>query len=148
MSKKRKKRRAARESYITPAQRLKESLVGFNWKLAGGLVLGCAASMLVYFLTSYTPASFLVMMAYVIGLSAVIIAYFIYNRGFVDSKATIDDLDDSMTFGEKLAYLNEIADRKRRSRWMAVCIVVLAAPLTIDLVRIFILEGVFGWYLF
>ena len=145
MSKKRKKKSATKS--LTPTQKLKESLKGFNWKLALGLFGGCLLSSVVYFLLSGYKIALIVLFAYIILDCAVILTFFIYNRGFVDKDATIDNLPDTMTHEEKEDYINSIALRRKKSRWMPIAIIILSFPLMLDTFNIFVLDGILGWEL-
>lgn len=146
MSKKRKKR-SARQKSLTPTQELVKILKGFNWKLAILLLVGCLASSVLYFLLSGYRISLYVLFFYIIADCAVILSFFIYNRGFVDKDATLENLPDTMTPQEKQDYIDSIALRRKKSRWMPITIVILSFPLMLDTLNIFVLNGIFGWEL-
>jgi hypothetical protein len=145
MSKKRKKKSAVKS--LTPAQKLKASFKGFNWKLVLGLLGGCLLSSVVYFLLSGYKISLYVLFAYIIADCAVILTFFIYNRGFVDKDATLDNLPDTMTVEEKEDYINSIAMRRKKSKWMPIAIIILSFPLMLDTFNIFVVDGILGWEL-
>ena len=89
-----------------------------------------------------------VLFFYIIADCAVILSFFIYNRGFVDKDATLDNLPDTMTIEEKQDYIDSIALRKKKSRWMPIMIIILSVPLMLDTLNIFVIEGLFGWKIF
>ncbi len=146
MSKKRKKR-TARQKSLTPTQKLVESLKGFDWKLVLLLLVGCLVSSVLYFLLSGYRMSLYVLFFYIIADCAVILSFFIYNRGFVDKDATIENLPDTMTLQEKQDYIDSIALRRKKSRWMPIMIIILSFPLMLDTLNIFVFDGIFGWEL-
>lgn len=146
MSKKRKKR-ALKEQSVTPAQKLAQSLGSFNFKLAILLLLGCLVSSVLYFLLSGYRISLYVLFTYIIADCVLILWFFIYNRGFVDKDATLDNLPDTMSVEEKQEYIDSIARRRQKSRWMPVIIIILSFPLMLDTLNIFVIEGLLGWEL-
>ena len=75
-----------------------------------------------------------------VALAAVLgFAFIIYNRGFAAKNATPDQLPDTMTEEEKLAFIQEGKDRLARSRWMLTLIFPLILAIAIDLAGLFIL---------
>ena len=66
-------------------------------------------------------------------------AFIIYNRGFAAKNATPDQLPDTMTAEEKLAFIQEGKNRLARSRWMLTLILPMILAIAIDLTSLFIL---------
>jgi polyferredoxin len=147
MAKKRKKN-STKPASVSPAQNARANLKNFNWKLALLLFIGSLLSSVLYFLLAGYRISLYVLFAYIIADCGVILGYFIYNRGFVDKDATLDNLPDTMTIEEKQDYIDSIALRKKKSRWMPIMIIILSVPLMLDTLNIFVIEGLFGWKIF
>lgn len=130
-----------KEKYVPKAQReLKEAVHNFNWRLAGGLAVGTLACAVVYFFLVGFPFWKWVVGAYVAAASVLIIAYFIVNRAFTGRGVTYEMLPDTMSDAEKREYLDDVADRERRSRWMLMVIFPIVVTLLIDLCRLFFLD--------
>ena len=66
-------------------------------------------------------------------------AFIIYNRGFATKNVTPDQLPNTMTKQEKLAYMEEGKARLDRSRWMLTVILPTILAIAIDLTVLFIL---------
>lgn len=147
MAKKRKKN-SSQAVNASPARKAKANLKDFNWKLALILLGGCLLSSVLYFLLAGYRICLYVLFAYIIADCGMIIGYFIYNRGFVDKDATLDNLPDTMTLEEKQEYIDSIALRKKKSRWMPVMVVIISVPLMLDTLNIFVIEGLLGWKIF
>ena len=113
------------------------------------LAAATVASCLLYFylVLEVGPAHPLVMQitfyAYFAICGVAIVAYFIYNRGLVGHEITAEMLPSSMDWAEKKAYLEEIAERKRKSRAFIFVLFVFLVPLMLDLSKLFIIDRLF-----
>ncbi len=124
-------------------QSVKEAAKAFNWKRALTLFLSTAFSLGLYFYLIRFPFWKIVMIGYVAIASVLIIAYFIVNRAFTGSGVTYEMLPDTMTHKEKEEYLDDVAERERRSRPLLMVIFPVLITLLIDLFRLFVLDGLF-----
>ncbi len=68
--------------------------------------------------------------------------YFIYNRGLVLSGATPDMLSGEKSYEEREAEIAEAAERRRKTRWIAVAVFALILPVLLDAFYLFVLEDV------
>lgn len=125
-------------------QTVKEAVDAFNWKRALALLLSSAITMGLYFYLIRFSFWKVVVIGYVAIASVLIIAYFIINRAFTGSGVTYEMLPDTMTHKEKEAYLEDVADRERRSRPLLMVIFPVIVTLLVDLFRLFVLDGFFG----
>ena len=76
-----------------------------------------------------------------IGLAAVLlIAYVVYNRGFVLKGATPEMLSDELSPAQKQQMLDQAAARLRDSRWMLTLVIPIVLALLLDAVYLFFLE--------
>ena len=99
------------------------------------LVLTLAMESLVFFFVYYGV------------MTAVLLYYVIYNRGFSRHSLTVDTLPDHLTHEEKLAVLAERDQRKRRSRWAIYILFPGILTLFYDCMTLFILpnlQNLFG----
>ncbi len=90
--------------------------------------------------TFYAFLSMLLYMALLLGFS---LAYLIYNRLFLGSSMTSEDLPDTMSLAEKDAYLAEGGRRKEKSKWMLTVIIPLLFTFLIDAIELFIIDPFF-----
>lgn len=125
-------------------QTVKEAASAFNWKRALTLLLSSAIAMGLYFYLIRFSFWKVIVIAYVAIASVLIIAYFIINRAFTGSGVTYEMLPDTMTHKEKEEYLEDVAERERRSRPLLMVIFPVIVTLLVDLFRLFVLDGFFG----
>lgn len=125
-------------------QTVKEAVDAFNWKRAFTLFISTAVAMGLYFYLIRFSFWKVVVIGYVAIASVLIIAYFIINRAFTGSGVTYEMLPDTMTHKEKEEYLEDVADRERRSRPLLMVIFPVIVTLLVDLFRLFVLDGLFG----
>ena len=103
------------------------------------LILNTLWSFLVYF--SGVELGFPAIFFVYVGLVAVLLlAYVIYNRGFVLKGATPEMLSDELTPVQKQVMLDSAAARLRDSRWMLTVIIPLVLTLLLDALYLFFLE--------
>ncbi len=125
-------------------QSVKEAVNAFNWKRALTLFLSSVFSMGLYFYLIRFSFWKVVVIGYVAVASVLIIAYFIINRAFTGRGVTYEMLPDTMTHKEKEEYLDDVAERERRSRPLLMIIFPVIVTLLVDLFRLFVLDGFFG----
>ncbi len=90
--------------------------------------------------TFYAFLSMVLYMALLLGFS---IAYLVYNRLYLGSSITSEDLPDTMSLTEKDAYIAEGRRRKEKSKWMLTIIIPLLFTFLIDAVELFIIDPFF-----
>lgn len=130
------------KSNKTPS--LKESAKAFNWKRALTLVLSTALALGLYFYLIRFSFWKVVMIAYIAVAAVLIVAYFVINRAFTGSGVTYEMLPDTMTHKEKEEYLDDVAERERRSRPLLMIIFPVVITLMVDLFRLFVIDSLFS----
>lgn len=129
---------------VDRAQTPREAFAAFNWKLAGILLLNSVVSVGVYmYLVSFYFWMY-VIIAYSVALIGFILAYVIANRGFVDNGVTYEMLPDTMSDTEKRDYIESLAERKRKSRWMLLVIFPLLLAFIAELLNLYIIQPILG----
>ena len=125
-------------------------------KLLFGLVLGCssASTLLYFFLVALSEHMEYLLAAQIFGMgvpvlyaaagAAFLVAYIIYNRAFTRDNITPEMLPDTMTEQEKADFIQNGADRKRKSKWMIVVLFALFVPLAIDFLILTAIPTLFG----
>jgi hypothetical protein len=73
-----------------------------------------------------------------------LIAYIIYNRAFTRDNVTPEMLPDTMSEHEKVAFIQNGVERKRKSKWMIVVLFTAFVPLAIDFLILTALPTLFG----
>ena len=94
-------------------------------------------------MTEKTFYAFLSMVLYMVLLLGFSIAYLVYNRLYLGSSITSEDLPDTMSLAEKDAYIADVARRKEKSKWMLTIIIPLLFTFLIDAVELFIIDPFF-----
>ena len=146
-----KKKNKPEEKYEPKAAgELKSTLSSFNWNKAGLLALFTIIALVVYYYLNIYHGAYAAYIVgfYVIAAAVLIVAYFIYNRAFTGRGVTYEMLPDTMTDEEKKEYLNDVARRERKSRWMLMIIFPLIITLMVDMVKLFIIDKYFDFKLF
>ncbi len=92
---------------------------------------------LLYF--RYLPVIYL---AVAVGLS---LWYVLYNKGF-SHRVKPENLPDSMTDGEKRAWIEEGETRFRKSRWALLIIIPILLTFLFDMLYLFFGQTVAGWF--
>lgn len=73
-----------------------------------------------------------------------LIAYIIYNRAFTRDNMTPEMLPDTMSEHEKIAFIQNGKERKRKSKWMIVVLFAAFVPLAIDFMILNVFPTLFG----
>ena len=125
-------------------------------KLLFGLVLGCssASTLLYFFLVALSEHMEYLIAAQIFGMgvpvlyaaagAAFLLTYIISNRAFTRDNITPEMLPDTMTEQEKADFIQDGADRKRKSKWMIVVLFTLFVPLAIDFLILTAIPTLFG----
>ena len=85
-----------------------------------------------------------VLVAYMVAFAAVLLAYIIYNRGFVNKDVTEDMLPDSWSAEKKQAFVQAEKRRAEKSRWMLVLIIPFAVVFMAEALYLFVWDGWLG----
>jgi len=67
--------------------------------------------------------------------------YFVYNRGLVLAGATPDMITGQSSLEEKEKMIAEAAERRKKTRWIAVAVFALILPVLLDAFYLFVLGG-------
>ena len=125
-------------------------------KLLFGLVIGCSVvSTLLYFgivalseyMESLITAQIMgigIMVLYAAVGAGFLIAYILYNRAFTRDGITPEMLPDTMSEHEKVAFIQNGVERKRKSGWMIVVLFAAFVPLAIDFLILTAIPTLFG----
>lgn len=90
--------------------------------------------------TNETLPSFVVLVFYSLLLLGFGLAYLIYNRFFYKKDITPEQLPNTMTYDEKLAWIEEGKTRIQKSKWMLLVIIPLLLTFMLDAVDLFIID--------
>ena len=122
---------------------LKGNVENLNWKLLLILVLNTIILCgLYYYIVNYLPNySGAIMIVYALSLSAMIIAYFVYNKGILQKHITEDMFPSEWSFEEKNEYILQIKQRAKKSKWMLTVIFPLIITFAIDIINLFLLDS-------
>jgi len=88
--------------------------------------------------------NFVVMIAYMIIFGVALVAYIIYNRGFVNKGVTEDMLPENWSDEKKKSFLAGEIRRAEKSRWMLVIIVPFAAVFMAEALYHYVWNGWLG----
>ena len=97
------------------------------------------------FMLNY-PHFEIVLITYMAILAVLAIWYIVYNRAFVYNGVTVDMLSDSMTNEEKIAFVEEVQMRKRRSKWMLMFILPFIFTFGVDALSWFITDNILSMF--
>ena len=80
-----------------------------------------------------------VMWGYMIALTALVLVYILYNRGFSRKGVTVDMLPDEWSEERKSEFVDSAKKRMDRSKWMLVFIIGFLVTFTFDAVELFVI---------
>ena len=66
------------------------------------------------------------------------VIFIVYNRGFYAKNAKLEELPNTMTHKEKLAYIQDGKDRLARTRWMITLLLPIVLAIAADIVYLYI----------
>ena len=101
------------------------------------LLLNTALAIALYFILIYLGIWFMPPIYLAVG-AVFALVFIIYNRGFYAKNAKPEELPNTMTKEEKLAYIQDGKDRLNRSRWMLTVILPIVLTLACDLIYLYI----------
>ena len=84
-----------------------------------------------------------VMWGYMIVLTALVIGYILYNRGFTRRGVTVDMLTDEWDDEKKREFVKSGEDRIRRSKWMLILIIAFMMTFLVDAIELFVIRRFF-----
>ena len=147
MAKKKRRNPRVRDVQTNTSEKLDKKLMYGNLARLGGLVATTAAVFAFYRWMMRFYFFNIVLIAYLVAATVVILTYVIYNRGFSRKGLTEDMLPDTMTKEEKKEFIEDGEHRIKRSR--PLLIVIFAFVFTfvfdaIELVAIPLFKGLWG----
>ena len=105
-------------------------------RLAKYLALNTVMMVVLYFVLQ--KAGFPIHYVYV-GLGAVLgLGYVIYNRGFVGKDATPEMLPDTMSYEEKMDFIEQSKQRMKKSQWVLTLLIPIIVALMLDMLYLFV----------
>lgn len=116
----------------------------FNFGLAGALLLLCALAIAVFRVFKELGwVSYLVVLI-VYGVISLVMGlwYVIRNRGFVGKKITEDMLPSEWDEEEKENFLNDLNERRKKSKWMMLVIIPMIATFLFEAVDVYMLDSI------
>ncbi|MBR3879042.1 MAG: hypothetical protein IKJ24_02855 [Clostridia bacterium] len=81
--------------------------------------------------------SFIVTAGYWLAFAGFTIGYIMYNRGFLQKGITTEMLPDSWDAAKKTEFIENVAARSKRSRWMLSVIIPIMIPIALDAIYLF-----------
>ena len=78
------------------------------------------------------------MFSYMIALTALIISYIVYNRGFSRNGVTEDMLPSDWTYEQKLEYIENGRVRLQRSKWILIFIIAILFTFIVEALVLFV----------
>ena len=105
-------------------------------RLAKYLALNTVMMVVLYFLVQ--RIGFPIHYVYV-GLGVILgLFYVIYNRGFAGKDATPDMLPDTMSYEEKLEFIEQSKQRMRKTQWVLTLLLPIIVALMLDMLYLFL----------
>lgn len=101
------------------------------------LLLNTALGIALYFILIHLGVWFMPPIYLAVGAVFALI-FIVYNRGFYAKNAKPEELPNTMTKQEKLAYIQDGKDRLKRSRWMLTVILPIVLTIAVDLIYLYI----------
>ena len=109
------------------------------------LTIALAIVLLVVYRISLSFRFFpIVMWGYMIILTALVIVYIFYNRGFSRRGVTVDMLPDEWDEERKEQFVKSAERRQEGSKWMLMLIIAFLATFLLDAIELFILSNWFN----
>ena len=79
----------------------------------------------------------IVLGAYLVAMTVLIVVYIVYNRGFSRRNMTCEMLPDEWSYDEKVAYIEDGRQRLKRSSWMLMLILAFTFTFAFDLFELY-----------
>ena len=124
--------------------RIKKDISPESKRLAISLIINSLLVMLVYYgaMAINVPLiSMLVTFAYMLIFGGFLVAYVAYNRAFTRKNVTADMLPDDWSDEKKQSYIENGAERMRKSRWMLSVIIPFLVTFIADTLYLFVWTG-------
>lgn len=124
--------------------RIKKDISPESKRLAISLITNSLLVMLVYYgaMAINVPLiSMLVTFAYMLIFGGFLVAYVAYNRAFTRKNVTADMLPDDWSDEKKQSYIENGAERMRKSRWMLSVIIPFLVTFIADTLYLFVWTG-------
>jgi nitrate reductase NapE component len=102
------------------------------------LILVTAGIFAVYRISVFYELGF-VFWVYLVALTALVAVYIIYNRGMSSKGVSADMLPDEWSYEEKVAFIENVTLRRRRSSWMLMLIMAFIFTFAFDLLELYAL---------
>jgi hypothetical protein len=109
------------------------------------LLLNTAAAAVIYFVLLHYVRPEPVLAVYMTLFAAALFGYVCYNRGFFGRNLTPDRLPDTMTAEQKQAFIKDVNERSRRSKWLIVFGFPFGFALLFDSLT-WLAEDVLAWF--
>ena len=103
------------------------------------LLINSAVLISLYFVVA--SYGFPIYILYLVAGAGLGIGFIVYNRGFAAKDATPYMLPDSMTYEEKLAFLEDCRTRLAKSKWMLTVILPILFAFAFDMFYLFVLPN-------
>ncbi len=88
----------------------------------------------------------IVMMVYMAIETVFVAVYVIYNRGFSRRGVTADMLPSDWSCEKKESFIADAQRRVKRSRWMLIVILAFLFTFMVDIIELWIIPTVTGWF--
>lgn len=85
----------------------------------------------------------IVMWAYMIFLTVLVVVYIFYNRGFYEKRITVDMLPEDWEEERKIKFVEQAAERERKSKWMLMLIIAFLVTFLVDALELFVFGTLF-----
>ena len=124
--------------------RIKKDISPESKRLAISLITNSLLVMLVYYgaMAINVPLiSMFVTFAYMLIFGGFLVAYVAYNRAFTRKNVTADMLPDDWSDEKKQSYIENGAERMRKSRWMLSIIIPFLVTFIADTLYLFVWTG-------
>ena len=89
----------------------------------------------------YAGLTIPIMVTYMVAFAGLLVAYLIYNRGFMYKNVTVDMLPVEWSEEKKYTFVEDNKQRAAKSRWMLVLIIPLIVVFMAEALYFFVWEG-------
>ena len=91
----------------------------------------------IYFLCVHFGFDYIFPIYFFVG-AALVLVFVIYNRGFAGKGVTPENLPETMTYEEKISFIEDSKARLQKSRWMLTLIFPIILAIAIDMMILFL----------
>ena len=116
-----------------------------NKKLLWGVITALVSLVIIVFYRVCLNFTFFpyVMWGYMVVLTALIVIYILYNRGFTRRGVAMDMLPDDWSEERRAEFIEDGKRRLARSKWMLIFIIGFLATFLFDALELFVLSKFF-----